>query len=490
MSQATDKVHAVLSAMQNKFGKESVMSLGDTPNQDIESYSTGSIGIDHATGVGGFPKGRITILKGPFSSSKTTLTMHGIADCQRKGGIAAFLDFENAFDKTYAEKLGIDTDNLIFSQPDSAEHGMQLALELAQTGHVDMIVVDSVAAMVPQAEINGEVGDAHMAVVARLMGQALRKMTPHIKTNNVAMIFINQIRANPGVTFGSKECVDPLTMVTIYDEKSLGAEPMTMKDLFQKAGMNYVDMIPGEWVDIDKESLFISSSNRVTGETEDALIRGIIRKEDSEIYEVRNLQGEELLQSSADHRVYDPTKGYYVRVGESDSIHVLSASGEVIPAFCFGTGVVGAVLDMEVEGNYNYFSNGILSHNTSPGGRALDFFASLILDVRIPGREVDKSTGEVIANKGKCTVKKNKMAPPFKVAEYLVKFNVGISKMDEMIDYGIKMGIVKQSGSWFSMKDEKIGQGRARVADYLTENQDVYDDLLEAVLEGLAKPKG
>lgn len=330
MTEQQDKVRDVLSKMQGRFGSESVMALGDSEAADITTYSTGSIGIDHATGVGGIPSGRITVLKGPFSSSKTTIAMHAIADCQSKGGVAAFLDFECSFDPVYAEKLGININDLIFSQPDSGEDGLQLCLELCETGSVDMVVLDSVAAMVPKAEIAGEVGDAHMALVARMLGQALRKTTPVAKKNKVALIFINQIRANPGVTFGSKE--------------------------------------------------------------------------------------------------------------------------------------------------------------VSPGGRALDFFASLILDVRIPGREIDKSTGEVVASKGRCTVKKNKLAAPFKFAEYLVKFNVGISQLDEVMDYGVKLGMIHQGGSWFTYGEEKY-QGKHNLAAYLTEHPEELQSLTEQVVLGLSELK-
>lgn len=317
-------VKAALAKINKKFGGDAIAMLGDTPNQHVEVISSGSIGLDKALGVGGLPRGRIVEIYGPESSGKTTLCIEAIAQCQKAGGVAAFIDAEHSFDPTYATKLGVDIDQLIFSQPSSGEEGLQIADELTAAGFCDMIVIDSVSALTPKAEIKGEIGDSHVGLQARMMSQALRKLGPEAKRTDTMIVFINQIRMKIGVMFGSPE--------------------------------------------------------------------------------------------------------------------------------------------------------------TTSGGNALKFFSSVRLDIRRIGREIDKETGDVIANQTRVKVIKNKVAAPFKQAEFLIIYDVGISTVDEMIDYGIKLGIINKAGSWFSMGDEKIGQGRLKVAAYLRENKETYDSLLESVL--------
>ncbi len=299
------------------------MKLGDNAVEAIESISTGSISLDIALGIGGLPKGRVIEIYGPESSGKTTLAIHAIAEAQKKGGIAAFIDAEHAFDKFYASKLGVDIENLLISQPDNGEQALEIADNLIRSGAIDIIVIDSVAALVPKAEIEGEMGDSKMGLHARLMSQALRKLTGTISKTGCCCIFINQLRDKIGVMFGSPE--------------------------------------------------------------------------------------------------------------------------------------------------------------TTTGGNALKFYASVRLDIRRISQI--KDTDEVSGNRVKVKVVKNKLAPPFRIAEFDVMFGEGISKAGEIIDLGVDFDIIKKAGSWFSYGDTKLGQGRDAVKQLLLDNPDLMDEL-EAKIKG------
>ena len=299
---------AALSQIERQFGKGSVMRLGDSgPAKDIEVISTGSLNLDLALGVGGLPKGRIIEIFGPESSGKTTLMLQAIAECQKTGGTAAFVDAEHALDPAYAAKLGVNVDDLLVSQPDTGEQALEITDLLVRSGAVDIIVIDSVAALTPKAEIEGEMGDTHVGLQARLMSQALRKLTGNIKRSNAVVVFINQIRMKIGVMFGSPE--------------------------------------------------------------------------------------------------------------------------------------------------------------TTPGGNALKFYASVRLDIRRIGSI--KRGEEVIGNQTKVKVVKNKVAPPFRIAEFEIIYEKGISREGEIIDLGIKHNIVQKSGAWYSYNGDRIGQGRDNSRDFL-----------------------
>jgi recombination protein RecA len=321
---------AALGQIERQFGKGSVMRLGDGgPAKDVEVISTGSLMLDVALGVGGLPKGRVVEIYGPESSGKTTLTLQVIAECQKAGGTAAFVDAEHALDPVYAAKLGVNVDDLLVSQPDTGEQALEITDLLVRSGAVDIVVVDSVAALVPKAEIEGEMGDTHVGLQARLMSQALRKLTGNIKRSNTIVVFINQIRMKIGVMFGNPE--------------------------------------------------------------------------------------------------------------------------------------------------------------TTPGGNALKFYSSVRLDIRRIGSI--KRGDEVIGNQTKVKVVKNKVAPPFKVAEFEIIYEKGISREGEIIDLGIKHGIINKSGAWYSYKDERIGQGRDNAREYLEKNPDIAADIerqVRAIL--LVKP--
>lgn len=329
MSVNNDKLKALqltLDKLEKSYGKGAVMKLGDAPVEAIESISTGSLGLDIALGIGGVPKGRIIEIYGPESSGKTTLATHIIAEAQKKGGIAAIVDAEHAFDQFYAKKLGVDIENLLISQPDNGEQALEIADNLIRSGAIDVIVIDSVAALVPKGEIEGEMGDSKMGLQARLMSQALRKLTGTISKTNCCCIFINQLRDKIGVMFGNPE--------------------------------------------------------------------------------------------------------------------------------------------------------------TTTGGNALKFYASVRLDIRRVAQI--KDTDEVAGNRVKVKIVKNKVAPPFRIAEFDVMFGQGISKVGEIIDLGVEYGIVKKAGSWFSYGDTKLGQGRDAVKQLLLDNPELSDELEGKIKEAVS----
>jgi recombination protein RecA len=306
-----------LDKLDKTYGKGTVMKMGDKAIEEVETISSGSLGIDLALGVGGYPKGRIIEIYGPESSGKTTLTLHAIAEAQKAGGIAAFIDAEHAFDRNYAEKLGVDIQNLIISQPDNGEQALEIAENLIRSGAIDIVVIDSVAALTPKSEIEGEMGDSKMGLHARLMSQALRKLTGTISKTHCTVFFINQLREKIGVMFGNPE--------------------------------------------------------------------------------------------------------------------------------------------------------------TTTGGNALKFYASIRLDIRRSSQIKDGDS--VIGNRTKVKVVKNKVAPPFKIAEFDIMYGEGVSKTGEILDLAVEFEIVKKAGSWFSYGDTKLGQGRDAVKSLIKDNPELADEL-------------
>jgi len=328
MTVSPEKEKAVDSAMlqiERQFGKGSIMKLGSRPILEIPVISTGSIALDKALGVGGLPRGRVIEIYGPESSGKTTLALHAVANAQKQGGIAAFVDAEHALDVVYARKLGVNCDELLVSQPDTGEQALEIADMLVRSGAIDILVIDSVAALVPRAEIEGEMGDSHMGLQARLMSQALRKLTGTISKTMTSIIFINQIRMKIGVVFGNPE--------------------------------------------------------------------------------------------------------------------------------------------------------------TTTGGNALKFYSSVRLDIR--RSTAIKDGQEITGNRTRVKVVKNKMAPPFKNAEFDIMYGEGISRTGDLLDVGVEEGIIDKSGSWYSYNGERIGQGRENVKAFLTDNPDIYQDAYEKVREAV-----
>ena len=316
-----------IAAIEKQFGKGAIMRLGEDKAMDVDAISTGSMTLDMALGIGGVPRGRIVEIYGPESSGKTTVALHVVAEAQKLGGNVAFIDVEHALDPVYAKQLGVNIDDMLVSQPDSGEDALSIAEYLARSGAVDVIVLDSVAAMVTKAEIDGEMGDAHVGQLARLMSQAMRKLTSVISKSNCVAIFINQIREKIGVMYGNPE--------------------------------------------------------------------------------------------------------------------------------------------------------------TTPGGRALKFYASVRIEVR-RGEQI-KDGSEVIGNRTRCKVVKNKVAPPFKEAEFDLLYGKGVSKVGEILDAGVDLGIIKKGGAWFSYNDNKLGQGRENSKDFLLENPDIMNEILEQIKEKAKK---
>ncbi len=327
---SADKLKALQAAMakiEKDFGKGSIMKMGDERIEEIDVIPTGSIGLNAALGVGGYPRGRITEIYGPESSGKTTLTIHAIAEAQKRGGIAAFIDAEHAFDRFYAAKLGVDVDNLLISQPDNGEQALEIADQLIRSAAIDIIVIDSVAALTPKAEIEGDMGDNKVGLQARLMSQALRKLTATVSKTSTCCIFINQLREKIGVMFGNPE--------------------------------------------------------------------------------------------------------------------------------------------------------------TTTGGNALKFYASVRIDIR--GGQAIKNGDEVLGKQTKVKVVKNKVAPPFRRAEFDIMFGEGISKAGEIIDLGSELGIIKKSGSWFSYNDTKLAQGRDAAKQVILDNPELAEEIEQLIFAELKK---
>jgi recombination protein RecA len=321
-------LQATLDNIEKSYGKGTIMKMGDTAVEDIPSISTGSISLDYALGVGGFPRGRIIEIYGPESSGKTTLAIHAIAEAQKAGGIAAFVDAEHAFDRFYAEKLGVDVENLYVSQPDNGEQALEIADSLIRSGAIDILVIDSVAALTPKAEIEGEMGDSKMGLQARLMSQALRKLTANISRTNTTCVFINQLREKIGVMFGNPE--------------------------------------------------------------------------------------------------------------------------------------------------------------TTTGGNALKFYSSVRVDIR--RISTIKDGDEMIGSRTRAKIVKNKVAPPFRKAEFDIMYGEGISKTGEIIDLGVDYGVIKKAGSWFSYGETKLGQGREAVKQVVIDNPELADELEQKIIDALNNP--
>jgi recombination protein RecA len=692
MAQAPDREKALelaLAQIEKSHGKGSVMRLGDEVRQPISVIPTGSIALDVALGIGGLPRGRVVEIYGPESSGKTTVALHAVANAQAAGGIAAFIDAEHALDPDYASKLGVDTDSLLVSQPDTGEQALEIADMLIRSGALDILVIDSVAALVPRAEIEGEMGDSHVGLQARLMSQALRKITGALSNSGTTAIFINQLREKIGVMFG---CFNYSTRVQLadgttekigkivnnkmdvevlsYDPETDRIVPRKVVNWFnngpaeqflqftvEKSGgngksqfaatPNHLIRTPGGWSEagdlIAGDRVLAAEPHRLSGQQFQVVLGSLMgdgnlspnRRDRNGVRfrlghgakQAEYLEWKTALMSNIKHSVSENVKGARfvdftplpelaelqraVYLGDGKKFlseeylkaltplalaiwymddgsftvrskglqdRTIGGSGRIeicVEAMSEGSqmrlrdylrdthgldvrlrqaGTVGkAVLvfstaatakfqelvapymapsmeykllprfrgqstvtpqfveptqqlvsarildvhvkphtrsmnrfDIEVEGNHNYFVDGVMVHNspeTTTGGKALKFYASIRLDVR--RIETLKDGTDAVGNRTRCKVVKNKMAPPFKQAEFDILYGKGISREGSLIDMGVEQGFVRKSGSWFTYEGEQLGQGKENARTFLMENIDVANEIEKKIKEKL-----
>jgi recombination protein RecA len=488
-------LESTLTDLTKRFGDGTVMRLGDAQHLVVEVIPTGSLTTDIAVGVGGIPRGRVTEIYGPESSGKTTICLHVIAEAQKRGGLCAFVDMEHALDPSYAAKIGVNIDNLYVAQPDTAEQALEITEAFVRSGAMDVIVLDSVAALVPRVEIEGEMGESHVGVQARLMSQALRKLAGAIKSSNVAVLFTNQLREKIGVMYG---CFTGDAKVLLAD----GTE-QTIETLVR-----------------EKRDVEVMSLNTETGMFEP---RRILNHFDNGLtdeflrVQVRTERGIAEFTCTPNHRLLTPQG--YEEAGELDEsdllltvatdlqpVVMMEMAGETaynvtvnpqldshkIPFKPEPMAILSIEevwescnrFDLEIEGNHSYVVDGVVVHNspeTTSGGRALKFYASIRLDVR-KLESIKASGGEVIGSRTRVRVTKNKVAPPFREAEFDIAFGEGgISKLGEIIDLATELGIIEKRGAFFRYNDGLLGQGRENAKQYLGENPAVRDELEDAV---------
>ncbi|HKC86337.1 MAG TPA: recombinase RecA, partial [Blastocatellia bacterium] len=491
--------------------------------EDVPVISTSSIGLDAAVGVGGLPRGRVIEIFGPESSGKTTLALHVVAQAQKGGGIAAYIDAEHALDAIYAEKLGVNINDLFVSQPDSGEQALEICESLVRSNAVDALVIDSVAALTPRAELEGDMGDSLPGLQARLMSQALRKLTAVVGRSNTCLIFINQIREKIGVMFG---CFHYNARVVLAD----GTTEKIGKIVNQRMLVEVLSFNPQtgaieprrvvNWFNNGPADHFLQfeveggpSGRRCFGVTPNHTIftpNGEVAAGDLRV-------GDEVLSMGADWRLANDlmmapsshlvgSLGRGFGLGSQLEIGNLRLKGMTLETLPFRRPVPARILkiyfkrsirsmdrfDLEIEGNHSYLVDGVIVHNspeTTTGGRALKFYSSLRLDIR---RITQIKDGEnVIGNRTKVKVVKNKVAPPFREAEFDIVYGEGISKLGELIDIGVENKIVDKAGAWFSYKGERLGQGRDNAKNTLRDNPAMRDKIeaeVRAAL-GIGKPQ-
>lgn len=466
-------LESTLSDLDKRYGEGTIMRLGDAQHMTVETIPSGSLTLDLALGVGGLPRGRITEIYGPESSGKTTLCLHVVAEAQKRGGLTAFIDMEHALDPLYAARIGVDLNRLYVSQPDTGEQALEITESLVRSGALDVIVIDSVAALVPRAEIEGEMGDSFVGLQARLMSQALRKLSGAIKQSNVTVIFTNQIREKVGVMYG---CFRGDTPITLSDGTTLPISEIVEKRLpvevlsYNAAIGIYEPRRVVNWFNNgDAESfLRITTSQQTVVCTPNHLILcedGYIRAEELKV-------GSRVMRASV-MEMATPTGGASVSyIPEWVNVKSIeTVDGDV------------SKYDLEVEGNHCYVAGGITVHNspeTQPGGRALKFYASVRLDIRRV--QAIKQGGETIGNRTKVRVTKNKVAAPFREAEFDIMFyQNGISKVGEIVDLGVDLGIIDKKGAFFRYNDGLLGQGRENSKQYLLENPALAEEIEQQI---------
>jgi len=494
-----DKAKAIGSAVaqiERQFGKGSIMRMGDAGHVDVGVVPTGALALDLALGIGGLPRGRIVEVYGPESSGKTTLLYHVIANAQKSGGLAAFIDAEHAMDPTYARRIGVNVDELLVSQPDHGEQALEIADLLIRSGALDVVAIDSVAALVPKAEIEGEMGDSHVGLQARLMSQALRKLAGTLNRAGTICIFTNQLREKIGVMFGCFQ----------YDSPVLLADGSTLP----------IGEIVDRRLEVDVLS-FDPETGRIEPRPVVSWFDNGVADEFLRIRVSGGARGWRTLVCTPNHTILTPhgemsagelRPGFEVLAAAHTREHArelvgVGAGGGAsswtgdVPAGAARAFVLGVQpfscpdmrrFDLEIEGNHTYLVDDVVVHNspeTTPGGRALKFYASVRLDIR--RIETLKEGAEAVGNRVRCKVVKNKMAPPFRQAEFDIIYGEGISHQGNLLDLGLERGLVQKSGSYFSYGEERLGQGRSAARAFLREHPDVAD-ILEAAIRRDAAP--
>jgi RecA/RadA recombinase len=496
-----EKAQALGSAVaqiERQFGKGAIMRMGDSAGTDVSAIPTGALALDVALGIGGLPRGRIVEVFGPESSGKTTLLYHLIAEAQRRGGLAAFIDAEHAMDPSYARRIGVNTDELLVSQPDHGEQALEIADLLVRSGALDVVAIDSVAALVPKAEIEGEMGDSHVGLQARLMSQALRKLAGTLNRAGTICIFTNQLREKIGVMFG---CFRGDAPVVLADGSTLPIGEIVDRRL--PARVLSLDPLTGQiaprrvvsWFDNGRAEDFLRI--RVSGGRGGA--RELVCTPNHTILTPAGEVAAADLRPGAEVLAAAPVPSaerVLVGVGAGAPEDLPSVPTRAVNAYVLGVDALfgGAGRDMrrfdlEVEGNHTYLVDGVAVHNspeTTPGGRALKFYASVRLDIR--RIETLKEGSEAVGNRVRVKVVKNKMAPPFRQAEFDIVYGEGISHEGNLIDLGLERGLVQKSGAYFSYGEERLGQGRNAARAFLREHPDVASDLEARIREQAGVP--
>lgn len=477
-------LEAALSDLTKRFGDGTIVRLGDATHLAVEVIPSGSLTTDIALGVGGIPRGRITEIYGPESSGKTTLCLHVIAEAQKRGGLCAFVDMEHALDPAYAERIGVNVDTLYVSQPDTGEQALEITEALVRSGALDVVVVDSVAALVPRAEIEGEMGDAFVGLQARLMSQALRKLSGAIKHSNVAVLFTNQLREKVGVMFG---CFHSSARVVLADGTT------------EKIGK-----IVNQKMDVEVLSYHVKTrefeprriANWFDNGPTDRFLKFTVAGPEGGVREFQCTPNHLLLTADGYEAAGELEIGERLIVAAP--ILELAAVGGFDTGLHFNYEPVGMPIldiqrvestednhrfDIEVEGNHCYVVDGVVVHNspeTTSGGRALKFYASVRLDIR--RIQSIKQGGESIGNRVKVRVTKNKVAAPFREAEFdMMFYEGGISKVGEIVDLGVELGIIDKRGAFFRYNDGLLGQGRESAKQFLLQNPAVSNEIEQAI---------
>ena len=484
-------LEATLSDLTKRFGDGTIIRLGEATNMDVDTIPTGSLTTDIALGVGGIPRGRVIEIYGPESSGKTTVCLHMVREAQKRGGVCAFVDMEHALDSKYAARIGVNIDDLYISQPDTGEQAMEITEALVRSGALDIVVVDSVAALVPRAEIEGEMGDSHVGLQARLMSQALRKLSGAIKQSNVSVVFTNQIREKIGVMFGCFQA-ESRVMLANGTTDTIGNIVRNKKDTkvlsYNTDTKQFEAKRIVNWFDNGETDAFmrftVAGANGGTRTFDCTPNHNLLTEHGYEAAE--NLKpGDKLITAGAVMEMSvmsgmsgRPSNPYRPVPMEILSIEDAPKANDMHR------------YDIEVEGNHCYVVDGVVVHNspeTTPGGRALKFYSSVRMDIR--RIQSIKQGGEVVGNRTRIKIKKNKVAPPFREAEFDIMFyENGISKAGELVDLGSDIGVVERRGSFYRYDDELLGQGRENTKDFLNENPEMFNKIENKIREHFGLP--